>query len=95
MADVGCRNTVFGGDAQSAAKHFGGWQEAGIQDFRLEFVHESHSDVVTVTNAWKAALNGKIDSTQLERKLREVSKTTEGSLFVPLDFGALPALEMI
>ena len=95
MADVGCRNTVFGGDAQSAAKHFGGWLEVGIRDFRLEFVHESHIDVLTVTNAWSAALSGEIDPTQLERKLREVSKTTEGSLFVPLDFGALPALEMV
>jgi len=95
MADVGCRNTVFGNEAQSAAKHFTGWLEVGIRDFRLEFVHEGYADVLTVTNAWSAALNGEIDPAQLERKLREVSKTTEGSLFVPLDFGALPALEMV
>ena len=95
MADVGCRNTVFGGDAQSAGKHFTGWLETGIRDFRLEFVHESYEDVLTVTNAWSAALSGEIDPVQLERKLREVSRTVEGSLFVPLDFGALPALEMV
>src|SRR6185312_881640 len=30
MADVGCRNTVFGAEAQEAAKHIDAWREAGI-----------------------------------------------------------------
>ncbi|MGB5060263.1 MAG: U32 family peptidase, partial [Candidatus Promineifilaceae bacterium] len=39
MADVGCRNTVFGAEAQTAAAHLPDWQAAGIVHYRLEFVH--------------------------------------------------------
>ncbi|HYV61328.1 MAG TPA: DUF3656 domain-containing protein, partial [Bryobacteraceae bacterium] len=39
MADVGCRNTVFGAEAQEASLHLTEWLAAGIRHFRLEFVH--------------------------------------------------------
>src|SRR5690349_13287595 len=39
MADVGCRNTVFGAEAQEAARHLDSWRAAGIHHFRLEFAH--------------------------------------------------------
>src|SRR6185436_17338680 len=38
MADVGCRNTVFGAEAQEASSHLQTWQDAGIEHYRLEFV---------------------------------------------------------
>ena len=41
MADVGCRNTVFGAEAQEASGHLDLWRAAGIRHFRLEFAHES------------------------------------------------------
>ena len=41
MADVGCRNTVFGAEAQEASRHLDAWRAAGIAHFRLEFAHES------------------------------------------------------
>src|SRR6185503_11563952 len=41
MADVGCRNTVFGAEAQEASAHLEAWRAAGIHRFRLEFAHES------------------------------------------------------
>ena len=41
MADVGCRNTVFGAEAQDAGPHLGAWRAAGIRHYRLEFVHEA------------------------------------------------------
>jgi putative protease len=41
MADVGCRNTVFGAEAQEASRHLDDWRAAGIAHFRLEFAHES------------------------------------------------------
>ncbi len=95
MADVGCRNTVFGAEAQSATEHFTSWLGAGIVDFRLEFVHESAQDVLDVAQAWQAALNGEIDALTLEQRLNAVMPTTEGSLFVPLDFDNLPQLSLI
>src|SRR5205807_7397233 len=33
MADVGCRNTVFGAEAQEASAHLAAWKQAGIQHF--------------------------------------------------------------
>src|SRR5579872_605453 len=45
MADVGCRNTVFGAEAQQASQHLGSWRRAGICHFRLEFAHETGDQV--------------------------------------------------
>jgi putative protease len=45
MADVGCRNTVFGAEAQVASLYLDRMMEVGIRHYRLEFVHESARDV--------------------------------------------------
>lgn len=37
LADVGCRNTVFGAEAQEAGAHLERSLEAGIAHYRLEF----------------------------------------------------------
>lgn len=60
MADVGCRNTVFGAEAQEASGHLGEWRRAGIRHFRLEFVHESGDQVQQVARAFDRALSGAI-----------------------------------
>jgi hypothetical protein len=52
MADVGCRNTVFGAEAQQASAHLEGWLAAGIRHFRLEFAHESAAQVAAVSKAF-------------------------------------------
>lgn len=88
LADVGCRNTVFSGEAQVAAKHLGAWWDAGIRDYRLEFVHEDAAAVGAVTRAFAAALaataTGGYRPAQLEGRLTDsVGTITEGSLYVP------------
>ncbi len=103
MADVGCRNTVFEGRAQTAARHLHGWQASGLRDFRLEFVHEDAAGVRAVLSAFRAFLAGHIGVPQLEEQLAAVASpdapagqgVTEGSLFVPADFTALPQLDLI
>ena len=97
MADVGCRNTVFEGRPQVAAAHLSTWLQAGLRDFRLEFVHESPEQVAAVTQAHRAYLSGEISSAELEKRLAAVSDqgVTEGSLFVPEGFEVLPALPML
>ena len=65
IADVGCRNTVFGAEAQEASAHMDAWREAGIRHFRLEFVHESANEVQHVTAAFQAFLAGRINARQL------------------------------
>ncbi|MEN9935790.1 MAG: hypothetical protein RLZZ387_2369 [Chloroflexota bacterium] len=86
MADVGCRNTVFGAEAQEASRHLALWRAAGIRHYRLEFVHESGAEVAQVTRAFADALAGTIAPQELTRRLQRAAPqgVTEGSLFVPL-----------
>ena len=95
MADVGCRNTVFGAEAQEASPHLEAWLHAGISDFRLEFVHESGEDVKRVTQAFEDAFAGRITFGQLNAALRRSVRggTTEGSLFVPANYQVFPILQ--
>jgi U32 family peptidase len=95
MADVGCRNTVFGAEAQEASAHLTDWLRAGIRHYRLEFVHESAAEVQRVKQAFERALSSKITPQQLGIELRKIAPqgTTEGSLFVPKDYLTLPILQ--
>ena len=95
MADVGCRNTVFGAEAQEASLHLADWRRAGIHHFRLEFVHESASQVAQVTKAFRKALDGTISAVQLNAELRRAAPAgvTEGSLYVPKDYLVFPILQ--
>jgi len=94
MADVGCRNTVFGAEAQVGTKHLQLWLDAGIRHFRLEFVHESAQQVRQVVGAFHKALAGEMPFEHLERSLKQLAPQgiTEGSLFVPLDYSRVPQL---
>jgi putative protease len=95
MADVGCRNTVFGAEAQTASSHLHEWRAAGIRHYRLEFVHETPEQVAAVTTAFQAALTGKLSGNELERRLQRMvpEGTTEGSLFVPKNYDVIPLLQ--
>jgi putative protease len=94
MADVGCRNTVFGAQAQEASSFLDIWRAAGIRHYRLEFVHESGDEVQEVTRAFAAALVGKLPSKELTRRLAAITPqgTTVGSLFVPEGYMELPLI---
>ncbi len=95
MADVGCRNTVFGAEAQEASEHLRSWLNAGIRHFRLEFVHESARQVSEVFRAFESALAGKNSVEELARRLKRAAPegTTAGSLFVPPDYLNFPILQ--
>jgi U32 family peptidase len=94
MADVGCRNTVFGAEAQEASAHLELWRAAGIRHFRLEFVHESGAQVTELARLFGLALMGKMGAPQLNRELKAVAPegTTQGSLFVAANYLELPIL---
>ena len=95
MADVGCRNTVFGAEAQEASLHLESWCQAGISHFRLEFVHESGEEVERITRLVGDALAGRKSYAQLAQDLPRAAPqgTTEGSLFIPKDYLVLPILQ--
>ncbi len=95
LADVGCRNTVFGAEAQEAGSHLDAWRQAGIHHFRLEFVHESGEQLRQVFHAFESVLAGRAASQDLSAQLRRAAPQgiTEGSLFVPADYLKLPILQ--
>jgi putative protease len=94
LADVGCRNTVFGSEAQFDATAIGDWQSAGIEDFRIEFVHQSSQQARAITEAFGKFLARKLPQAEFEFLIDSHSPqhTAEGSLFVPRDFKQLVQL---
>jgi U32 family peptidase len=95
MADVGCRNTVFGAEAQVASRYLDQMVASGIRHYRLEFVHESGQVVRQVAAAFQLYFAGRITSSELDSRLGKVvpQGTTEGSLFVPENYLKLPTLQ--
>jgi putative protease len=95
MADVGCRNTVFGAEAQHATAHLDLWRGAGISHFRLEFAHETGDQVIAVTAAFQETLAGRLGTNDLAVELRRHAPggIAEGSLFVPENYLTLPVLQ--
>ena len=94
MADVGCRNTVFGAEAQEASRHMDAWRAAGIVHYRLEFVHETGAQVTQVARAFADYLATTIPAAELGRRLSEIAPegVTEGSLFVPAGYTTIPLM---
>jgi putative protease len=95
MADVGCRNTVFGAEAQEASLHLEMWRAAGIARFRLEFAHESAAQVTAVTRVFEESLAGRYTGRELMQQLQKLAPqgVTQGSFFVPENYLTLPVLQ--
>lgn len=98
MADVGCRNTVFGAEAQTDPTAIQTWREAGISNFRIEFVHQTPEQVKGISISFGEFLSSE-SSTESVRQLSESleqfspQSTTQGSLYVPPDFKNLVPLK--
>jgi len=52
VADMGCRNTVFNAQAQSAAPFLASWLDAGVRRFRIEFVDDDAGVVRNILEAY-------------------------------------------
>jgi U32 family peptidase len=69
IVDVGCRNTVFNGMAQSCARLVPQLLSAGVRRFRLEFVRESGAETRTVLQAYADLLAGRISATEAQARV--------------------------
>ncbi len=94
LADVGCRNTVFGAEAQTATRFLQSWSRSGIRNFRIEFVDQSSDEVLGISNAFIDFFDGKSDVSDLDNTLNRFTRqgTTQGSLYVPQAFRQLVQL---
>ena len=58
VVDIGCRNTVFNAQAQSAASAVPRLLRAGVKRFRVEFVWEDEAVATAVLGAWVKLVAG-------------------------------------
>ncbi|BAY30646.1 peptidase U32 [Nostoc carneum NIES-2107] len=69
-ADVGCRNTVFNGTAQTGAEYVQRLIDLGLRQFRIEFVNETPAQVSKTIHCYSQLLRGEITGSQLWRELK-------------------------
>ncbi|WYL97497.1 MAG: DUF3656 domain-containing protein [Gloeotrichia echinulata IR180] len=69
-ADVGCRNTVFNGTAQTGAEYVQHLLDLGLRHFRIEFVNETPEQVTKTIHRYSQLLQGEITGSQLWRELK-------------------------
>lgn len=83
-ADVGCRNTLFNGRAQSGARFFEALRGKGLSRFRVELLKESREESVATIRAYRELLSGENDGSDLFSKLQLESRlgVVEGTLEV-------------
>ncbi|MCP3142742.1 DUF3656 domain-containing U32 family peptidase [Pyxidicoccus xibeiensis] len=84
VVDVGCRNTVFNAQAQSAASLVPRLLERGVKRYRVEFVRESRDEAARVLAAYQDLLAGKIGPAEAVRRaaVHEQFGVTKGTMKV-------------
>ena len=83
-ADVGCRNTLFNGLAQTGARFYGQMRGTGLRRFRVDFLDEKAAEARQTLQAYKQLLAGETSGHHLWQDLDVMEKlgVTEGTLEV-------------
>jgi putative protease len=84
IVDVGCRNTVFNAQAQSAAFLVPHLMELGVARLRVEFVRESFAEAQNTLAAYQALMHGDITHQELTERIgvHEQFGVTRGTMEV-------------
>jgi putative protease len=82
QADVGCRNTLFNGRAQTGARFFQQLLTSGLRNFRIELLDETQDAAISTITAYQNLLSEKITPDQLLTQIHANEKlgVTEGTL---------------
>jgi putative protease len=82
IADVGCRNTVYNANAQSAAEYIPRMQTLGLQHFRVELLREDKGAVTALLDRYSRVLADLDDGRTTWRQLRVLNQlgVTRGTL---------------
>jgi putative protease len=82
QADVGCRNTLFNGRAQTGARFLPQLLASGLRHFRIELLDEDQADSLSTIRSYLDLLSGKISPTTLLDEIHATEKlgVTEGTL---------------
>lgn len=85
-ADIGCRNTLYNGTAQSGAEAVVGLQQRGIRSFRIEMLNDtSDEDVKLLITLYRQLLAGDLPASEVWRQLKAANRVgvTRGTLEHP------------
>lgn len=84
QADVGCRNTLFNGKAQTGARFFPALRDVGLSRFRVELLDEDAATAVMTIKAYQNLLSGALAAEVLLNQVQALEKlgVTEGTLQV-------------
>ncbi len=83
-ADVGCRNTLFNGKAQTGARFYQELRGTGLRRFRIDFLDEDTQAATRIISAYQELLSGATTGHHLWQDLDVMEKlgVTEGTLEV-------------
>ena len=82
QADVGCRNTLFNGRAQTGARFFQSLLSTGLRNYRIELLDEDKQSASSTIQVYQDLLTGKLTADQLLDEIQATEKlgVTEGTL---------------
>ncbi|HWO25603.1 MAG TPA: DUF3656 domain-containing protein [Kofleriaceae bacterium] len=82
LVDVGCRNTVFNAQAQSAASLVPELAARGVRRFRIELVRESAAEAAALYGAYAQLVAGAISAAEVVRRaaVHEQFGVTRGTM---------------
>ncbi len=82
LPDVGCRNTLFNSQAQSATDYVPSMLELGIRHFRVELLRHKAADVGPLLRQYESVLAGQSQAREVMRSLRVINQlgVTRGTL---------------
>ncbi|MBM3863593.1 MAG: U32 family peptidase [Verrucomicrobia bacterium] len=82
QADVGCRNTLFSGRAQTGARFLPQLMAAGLRHFRIELLDEDHNAALDTIHAYQELLVGKAKVRDVLGRVKALERlgVTEGTL---------------
>ncbi|WP_234044820.1 peptidase U32 family protein [Haloferula rosea] len=81
-ADVGCRNTLFNGKAQTGARFHDALRKTGLKKFRVELLDEDAATTRLTLSSYQALLDGTASANELLDEVAALEKlgVTEGTL---------------
>ncbi len=85
-ADIGCRNTLYNGTAQSGAEAVAPLRELGVRQFRIELLRDAPDDEVQqLVSLYRALLSGALVAEEVWQKLKAHNRVgvTRGTLEQP------------
>ncbi|MFC7339323.1 DUF3656 domain-containing protein [Haloferula chungangensis] len=82
QADVGCRNTLFNGRAQTGARFYESLREKGLSRFRIELLDEDSATAIRTIEAYQKLLAERCFPSELLAEVEAIEKlgVTEGTL---------------